>query len=259
MARSVLLGAALLALVAVAAAAPPIDKEGKENRDEARAAKKKAASEWLKRERGPKNGKDAPGADWKERAADRKRPKERMTPEAIGERRKASALFSAIIEPRTPKDVSFPLSEFDNLKFHSAREGLMDHVMNKVKDYDLNNADTKKTLRETTLANQEKARQLLIAAVKAGKTLQASRVGLIIAQFEALSEDEQKAALVKGKERLDKMPAGARDKAMHRQQEKHKEELAQIQALGSDEEKEEWLNKRYKPAGGGSKLPKLLE
>ncbi len=260
MARSVFLGAALLTLVVLAAAAPPLDKEqGKDNKDKAEAAKKKATAEGMKRERSKGWNKDGmkgpPRPDMNDRL--KRGPKERMTPEAIAERRKASALFSAIIEPRTPKDVSFPLSEEDNLKFHSAREGLMDHVVKKVKDYDLQNADTKKQLRETTQANQEKGRKLLVAAIKAGKTLQQSRVGLIIAQFEALDADEQKAALAKGKERLDKMPAGARDKALNRQQEKHKEELAQIQALGTDEEKEAWLNKRYQPAG--QKVPKLLE
>lgn len=180
-----------------------------------------------------------------------------MTPDDMQNRKKSSAIFAAIIEPRTPKDVTFPLSEEDSLKFHSAREGLMQHATIKAKDYDLNNADTKKTLRETTRANQEKTRQLLVASVKAGKSLQQSRVGLIIAQFEALSETEQKDSMAKTKERLEKMPAGARDKAMNRQQEKHKEELSQIQSLKTDAEREAWLNKHYQPQM--NKVPKMLE
>ena len=64
---------------------------------------------------------------------------------------------------------------------------------------------------------QEETRKLLVAAVKAGKTLQQARVGLIIAQFEALDPKVQEEATKKGKERMEKMPAGARDKASNRQ------------------------------------------
>jgi hypothetical protein len=181
----------------------------------------------------------------------------RMTPDDMENRKKSSAIFAAVIEPTTIKDVTFPLSDEDNLKFHSAREGLMQHAASKAKEHDLNNAETKKKLREATRSNQEKTRQLLVAAVKAGKTLQQSRVGLIIAQFEALSETEQKEAIAKTKERIEKMPAGARDKAMNRQQEKHKEELSQIQSLKTDAEREAWLNKHYQPQMG--KVPKMLE
>merc|ERR1712205_30914 len=98
------------------------------------------------------------------------------------------------------------------------------------------NEDTKKSLREKTTSNQEETRKLLVAAVKAGKTLQQARVGLIIAQFEALDP---------------------RDKASNRQLEKHKEELAQLSALKTDAEKEEWLNKKYKPSV--AKVPKMLQ
>jgi hypothetical protein len=181
----------------------------------------------------------------------------RMTPDDMQNRKKSSAIFAAVIEPKTIKDVTFPLSDEDELKFQSAREGLMEYAASKAKEHDLNDADTKKKLREATKSNQEKTRQLLVAAVKAGKSLQQSRTGLIIAQFEALSETEQKEAIAKTKERIEKMPAGARDKAKNRQQEKHKEELAQIQSLKTDAERETWLNRHYQPQMG--KVPKMLE
>jgi hypothetical protein len=180
-----------------------------------------------------------------------------VTPDEVNKRKKWFAIFAAIVEPPTPKNVTFPLSEEDNLKFHSAREGLMQHASSKAKDYDLNNADTKKKLRESTRANQEKMRQLLLASVKAGKSLQQSRVGLIVAQFEALNETEQKEAMAKAKKHFEQMPPGARDKAMHRQTESHKRELAQIQSLRTDTEREAWFSQHYPPQI--NKMPKMLK
>lgn len=55
---------------------------------------------------------------------------------------------------QTPKDVSFPLSEEDRLKFHAAREGLMEYAHSASKHFDLKNEDTKKTLRQKTADNQ---------------------------------------------------------------------------------------------------------
>lgn len=55
---------------------------------------------------------------------------------------------------QTPKDVTFPLSEENHLKFHAAREGLMEFVHSESKGFDLKNEDTKKTLRQKTTDNQ---------------------------------------------------------------------------------------------------------
>lgn len=198
--------------------------------------------------------------DVKEKWGGKVRPHdgERFSPEMMEDRRKASALFAAIVLPKAPKSVTFPLSEEDTLKFHAAREGLMEWVHTESKQYDLSNKDTKQSLRDKTTGNQEQTRKLLVdAVVKSGMTLQQARVGLIVAQFEALDANTQKEALAKGKERMDKMPAGARDKAANRQLTKHNEELDQLKALKTDTEKEEWVNKRYKPSV--RKLPKLLE
>jgi len=257
-AKKLLVAVGMLALVALAAAGPPLDKK---ERNEAQKAERKAAAEQrraefekkrpnMNKERGERPGKNP------FRGKDEAR-KERMTPEIMEERRKASALFAAIVTPTAPKDVTFPLDEENLLKFHSAREGLMEHVHTESKGFDLKNEDTKKSLREKTTSNQEETRKLLVAAVKAGKTLQQARVGLIIAQFEALDPKVQEEATKKGKERMEKMPAGARDKASNRQLEKHKEELAQLSALKTDAEKEEWLNKKYKPSV--AKVPKMLQ
>ena len=74
------------------------------------------------------------------------------------------------------------------------------------------------------------------------RTLHSRIAGLVIAQFEQLDPKVQEAALAKGKERLDKMPAGARDKASNRQVTKHKDELAQLSELKTDAEKEDWVS-----------------
>ena len=50
--------------------------------------------------------------------------------------------------------MTFPLDEENLLKFHSAREGLMEHVHTESKGFDLKNEDTKKSLREKTTSNQ---------------------------------------------------------------------------------------------------------
>jgi len=247
-AKKLLVAVGLLALVALAAAGPPLDKK---ERNEAQKAERKAAAEQRRAEFEKKVGDRRWGGNT------RPHDGERMTPEIMEERRKASALFAAIVTPTAPKDVTFPLDEENLLKFHSAREGLMEHVHTESKGFDLKNEDTKKSLREKTTSNQEETRKLLVAAVKAGKTLQQARVGLIIAQFEALDPKVQEEATKKGKERMEKMPAGARDKASNRQLEKHKEELAQLSALKTDAEKEEWLNKKYKPSV--AKVPKMLQ
>lgn len=55
---------------------------------------------------------------------------------------------------QTPKDVSFPLSEENRLKFHAAREELMEYAHSESKNFDLKNEDTKKTLRQKTTDNQ---------------------------------------------------------------------------------------------------------
>ena len=50
--------------------------------------------------------------------------------------------------------MTFPLSADDDLKFHAAREGLMEYVTKSAETYDLNNEDTKKSLRDKTTSNQ---------------------------------------------------------------------------------------------------------
>ena len=65
----------------------------------------------------------------KSRAAKREAGRERLqlTPEEREERRKASALYAALVEPRTPKEIAFPLSEEDAAKC-SHHPGLILHL-----------------------------------------------------------------------------------------------------------------------------------
>ena len=107
------------------------------------------------------------------------------------ERKKASALFAAVIPAVAPKDITFPLSDEDSIKFHAARDGLLDWVAVRANEHDLDKEEVKATLRQKTGDNQEKTRQFIIAAVKQGKSLQQARVGMIIAQFETLDQESQ--------------------------------------------------------------------
>ena len=109
----------------------------------------------------------------KSRAAKTEAGRERLqlTPEEREERRKASALYAALVEPRTPKEIAFPLSEEDAAKFHASREGLMESVRVDARNYDLSDDKVRKELRDKTTANQEAVRKLLVEAVNKGATL----------------------------------------------------------------------------------------
>ena len=109
----------------------------------------------------------------KSRAAKTEAGRERLqlTPEEREERRKASALYAALVEPRTPKEIAFPMSEEDAAKFHASREGLMESVRVDARNYDLSDDKVRKELRDKTTANQEAVRKLLVEAVNKGATL----------------------------------------------------------------------------------------
>ena len=157
----------------------------------------------------------------------------RSTPEDREARHTASALFAALIEPRTPKEVSFPLSEEDEAKFHASREGLMEWAVTAAGKHDLRSKKVKSQLRDKTTSNHDATRKILVEAVNKGATLQQARVGLIIAQFDALPEQAKTNALEKSKLRMAKMPQGAREKARNRQLSKHNEEKEQLKALAT--------------------------
>merc|ERR1719352_2154024 len=195
----------------------------------------------------------------KSRAAKREAGRERLqlTPEEREERRKASALYAALVEPITPKEIAFPLSEEDAAKFHASREGLMESVRVDARNYDLSDDKVRKELRDKTTANQEAVRKLLVEAVNKGATLLQARTGLVIAQFEALPEKARADALTRAKERRDKSPKGNMERARERQQARHDKEKEQLAALDSDAAREQWVSKHYMPQG--ARLPRLLQ
>ena len=119
------------------------------------------------------------GEDAKMRAQEPKEPglpplhaRDRRTPEEMEERRKASALFAALIEPKTPKEIQFPLTEEDEAKFHASREGLMEWVVSAARQHDLLNSEVRAQLRDKTKRNQQATREMLVQAVNKGATLQ---------------------------------------------------------------------------------------
>ena len=99
----------------------------------------------------------------------------RSTPEDREARHTASALFAALIEPKTPKEIQFPLSEDDEAKFHASREGLMEWVLSAARQHDLLNSEVRAQLRDKTKRNQQATREMLVDAVNKGATLQQVR------------------------------------------------------------------------------------
>jgi len=107
--------------------------------------------------------------------------------------------------------------------------------------------DTKKDLRVKTKGNQEKTLEILLEAVKGGMTVQEARMGMVIAQFEALDDATKKEAMEKAKQRQDRMPSGARTKMNERLELKNKKERDQLTALKTDAEKEDFVKRIYRP------------
>ncbi|EKX55230.1 hypothetical protein GUITHDRAFT_149734 [Guillardia theta CCMP2712] len=170
--------------------------------------------------------------------------------------RQAATLYMAIIEPKYPKKVTFPLSDEDDLKFHAARDALMEHVRGEADQYDLNDHAVKAKLRGKTLTNQDQVQQHMIKAVQDGMTMQEARIGMIIAQFEDLPKDKQEAALQKAKEHRDRIPAGTREKVMQRMADRNREEREQLNGMATPDAKTEWVQKRYQPS---KRLPPTLQ
>jgi hypothetical protein len=108
-----------------------------------------------------------------------------------------ASMFMALVEPAEPVKVSFPLSDEDRVKFSAARDGLMKSVKKQSSSMDTKKEDTKAELRRKTTDNQEKTLAILLKAVKGGMTVQEARMGMVIAQFEKLSDQEKEDAIKK--------------------------------------------------------------
>lgn len=106
-------------------------------------------------------------------------------------------MFMALVEPVEPVKISFPLSEEVRLKFSAARDGLMQSVRKQSTSMDTTKDESKAELRSKTTSNQEKTLAILLAAVKGGMTVQEARMGMVIAQFEKLSDTEKEEAMKK--------------------------------------------------------------
>lgn len=161
--------------------------------------------------------------------------------------RGSAGMFMALVAPVKPVKVTFPLDEETRLKFAAARDGLMQHVRKQSKEYDVNKSDVKENLRSKTQGNQDETLKILVEAVKGGATVQEARMGIVIAQFEALDDETKKAALEKAKKRQEHMPEAARNKMSERLTNKNSQEKAALEALKTDKEKEEYVKKVYHP------------
>jgi hypothetical protein len=73
-------------------------------------------------------------------------------------RRQAAGLYAALVLPKIPKDVTFPLSDEESRKFYAARGGLMEWVQANSQQHDLTKQDTRDALRQKTTDNQVRER-----------------------------------------------------------------------------------------------------
>mmetsp|Transcript_31963 Transcript_31963/g.62395 ORF Transcript_31963/g.62395 Transcript_31963/m.62395 type:complete len:355 (-) Transcript_31963:427-1491(-) len=165
----------------------------------------------------------------------------------MSEFRGTAGMFMALVAPVKPVTVTFPLDDDTRLKFSAARDGLMKSVRKQGASLDVTKEDTKKDLRVKTKGNQEKTLEILLEAVKGGMTVQEARMGMVIAQFEALDDATKKEAMEKAKQRQDRMPSGARTKMNERLELKNKKERDQLTALKTDAEKEDFVKRIYRP------------
>jgi len=170
----------------------------------------------------------------------------------MDEFRGTASMFMALVEPAEPVKVSFPLSDEDRVKFSAARDGLMKSVKKQSSSMDTKTEDTKAELRKKTTDNQEKTLAILLKAVKGGMTVQEARMGMVIAQFEKLSDQEKEDAIKKATARQEKMPVGSRAKMNERLEAKNKREREALDAAKTDEEKEAYVKKIYRPRYGGA-------
>jgi hypothetical protein len=73
-------------------------------------------------------------------------------------RGQAAGLYAALVLPKVPKEVTFPLSDEESRKFYAARGGLMEWVQANSQQHDLTKQDTRDALRQKTTDNQVRQR-----------------------------------------------------------------------------------------------------
>ena len=175
------------------------------------------------------------------------RPDHMRPDHTMNEFRGTAGMFMALVAPVKPSKVTFPLDDDTRLKFSAARDGLMKSVRKNGADLDVKDEAVKKDLRAKTKRNQEKTLEILLEAVKEGMTVQEARMGMVIAQFEALDDATKQEALDKARQRQERMPSGARAKMNERLELKNKKERDQLGALKTDQEKEDFVKRIYRP------------
>jgi len=165
-------------------------------------------------------------------------------------------LFMALVEPTEPVKVVFPLSQKHEIEFMASREGLTRNLKRAKGMYDLRNLDHKQDLRAKHTANTEKTTQILLDAVKNGMTVQEARIGISIAQFRKLPQEEREVAEAAARVRMQEMPKGMREKVLDRMAHNNHEERVQLEQMHDDADKEAFVRRKYKPT---VRPPKALE
>ena len=147
-------------------------------------------------------------------------------------------LFTALVEPKPPKNVTFPLEEQDDIEFHASREALIEWLKAQVEKYDLQDPHVRQALRDKVVIYQKKTQELLLAAVAEGKTLQQARIGMMIAHFESLPWDIQQRGMEQGKHVVtERTPKDTRKHGADRALAVHERELAEIRKLKTKAER----------------------
>jgi len=174
------------------------------------------------------------------------------------ERNKAMALFPAMLTPVAPKKVDIPLSESDSIIYHASKDALMAFAAAKGKDIDMEKDEDKTKLRADVTTNNQKAQELVLAAVKGGMSVQQATVGIALAQMEELQKtnpEMYKEHMEKSKAQMEKMSAEKKTKMNTRMETRHTSEKKKIEELGTPEKVEGWVKKMYKT----DKMPRMLQ
>jgi len=161
--------------------------------------------------------------------------------------RGTAGMFMAIVEPVKPVKVNFPLDDATKLKFAAARDGLMQSVRAQTKNFNMQDDAVREELRSKTRSNQDNTLKILVEAVQKGSTVQEARMGIVIAQFDALDEETKKSAYARATSRAERIPEATKAKMSERLNSKNAMEKQQLSVLKTDAEKEDYVKKIYHP------------
>jgi len=163
----------------------------------------------------------------------------------LGHQPHEQQFLMAILEPLDPVDVEIPFTEDVELKYIASREGLMRRArqLRTARDKGLETA--KKN--ELNTQNQQRTLETLQAAVRRGKTMQTARIGMIIAQFDALPREMRETALHNARKKIKDMPDVQRERMTQRMLVAEEQEVAALRGLRAHADTDAFVAARLHP------------